>query len=113
MVVVIQFQLCALFPSFHDMAEQDDFTYMYFYFYLREHPANSERSYGNFLVHFESCNDNLVGCIDGDPVGGALHPGGGEGAPVRLSPAPQGAVQTLLVVLLLDRVPVYVRDDAE
>ena len=30
MVVVIQFQLCALFPSFHDIAEQDDlirFTY--------------------------------------------------------------------------------------
>ena len=51
-------------------------------------------------------------CIHGYPVGGALHAGGGEGARVRLSLAPQGAVQTLLVVLLLDRVPVYVQHDA-
>ena len=29
--------------------------------YKRGIPANKERSYGNFLVHFESCNDNLVG----------------------------------------------------
>ena len=49
MVVVIQFQLCALFPSFHDIAEQDDlirFTYylllllsfmhIYAYLLLRE-----------------------------------------------------------------------------
>ena len=28
---------------------------------VRGIPANKERSYGNFLVHFESCNDNLVG----------------------------------------------------
>ena len=29
--------------------------------YIRGIPANKERSYGNFLVHFESCNDNRAG----------------------------------------------------
>ena len=41
------------------------------------------------------------------------HPGGGEGAPAQLSAAPQGAVQPLLVALLLDRVSVYVQHDAD
>ena len=38
-------------------------TYNFYFLQLllREHPSNKERSYGNFLVHFESCNDNLVG----------------------------------------------------
>ena len=47
------------------------------------------------------------------PMGGALHSGGGEGAPAQLSAAPQGAVQPLLVALLLDRVSVYVQHDAD
>ena len=38
---------------------------------------------------------------------------GGEGAPAQLSAAPQGAVQPLLVALLLDRVSVYVQHDAD